>query len=102
MVFGTVSAVSDRWVLIGSLRVDSGSVVITASSFAGHENMASAVDRGTAVSSPIGVDLRPLTGLPGVLVPSGHGDGIYPVYARLVVDTGGEERVAEVAVRFIE
>ena len=61
---------------------------------------AEAVAAGAAHPSPIGLDLRPLTGLSAILVPTGAGDGEYPVEVEVDSGEGGVERVLSVTVRF--
>ncbi len=38
----------------------------------------------------------------GTAIATGYGDGIYTVEARYIVDAGGDRRVAEVRIRFID
>lgn len=89
----------ETWVQIGTLRVDSGHVVLASAQVAGSSRLADAVTEGVAREVPVGMDLRPLLGVPAVLVPSGLGDGEFPVFVR-VVSTGGVQRVAELTVQF--
>ena len=86
-----------QWSQIGRIRVDDASVLIgsVGEVLAEEGRIPSALPERLGV----GVDLHARSGISAVVVPSGAGDGIYPVeVATEVID--GYEVVAQVRVRF--
>jgi hypothetical protein len=91
----------ERWFPLGTLTVESGLLIIATTQAAGTPQLSEAVDAQAADLPDIGLDLRPVTGMPAFLIPTGYGDGVYPVSVRVIEDADGRQRVAEVSVRFV-
>lgn len=88
-----------EWVALGTVAVDSGFLLVIDPAQAAErpEEIWDAVV-ATAASS-VGAQLTP-SGLRGVAVPTGHGDGVYPAHVRVVRDDSGQVRVAELRIEF--
>lgn len=88
----------EGWQEVAALRIDAGVLFVgAAEDAAGSPPLAELLE---AVPLGTGVDLAPRTGVQAALVPTGAGDGIYPVEVQTET-IGGRELVTEVRVRFI-
>lgn len=90
------AAATGEWLFVGSVAVDAGCVAIVAQEEAPSVPSPSEVDPGG-----VGVDLFRTHGVEAVVIPSGMGDGRYPVEVK-VMEIAGRVVVSQARIVFIE
>ena len=97
------AGVASSRVLVGYVAVDSGRILVCDPAYLSSQQIKQRVDNAASMSGePLQLALAFLAGQEGcaVVVSSGMGDGVYPVYAKIAEVAGFGKRVMKLEVDF--